>query len=139
MGDTPFAVVQGTGKQHRPERFAVLPILEDLDRIIAPLVDGGFVLPNCISVGLLAVHEMRVLPEQCASRRPAREPVGMGPRKSMEARLEAERIEWPLGATADRRPVRNSNRPRMAAVCPLIVGRQGAYPDAAGRVRRFAC
>src|SRR5215217_6635383 len=54
-GDTPFAVVQGTGKQHRPERFAVLPILEDLDRIVAPLVDGGLVLPDCIRVGLLAV------------------------------------------------------------------------------------
>src|SRR3954453_3307285 len=66
MGDTPFAVVQGTGEQHRPERFALLPILEDLDRIVAPLVDGGLVLPTCISVGLLAVHEMRVLPEQLA-------------------------------------------------------------------------
>src|SRR3954451_14085625 len=64
MGDTPLAVVQGTGEQHRPERFAVLAILEDLDRMVPPLVDGGLVLPNCISVGLLAVHEMRVLPEQ---------------------------------------------------------------------------
>src|SRR3954452_16876125 len=63
-GDTALAVVQGTGEQHRPERFAVLPILEDLDRIVAPLVDGGLVLPNCISVGLLAVRKMRVLPEQ---------------------------------------------------------------------------
>src|SRR3954469_268016 len=64
MGDMPFAVVHRTGKQHRPERFAVLPILEDFHRIVAPLVDGGLVLPNCISVGLLAVHEMWVLPEQ---------------------------------------------------------------------------
>src|SRR4051812_32277342 len=64
MGDTPLAIAQRTGEQHRPERFAVLPILEDLDRIVAPLVDGGLVLPNCISVGLLAIHEMRVLPEQ---------------------------------------------------------------------------
>ena len=34
MGDTPLAVVQRTGEQHRPERFAVLPILENL-RIVA--------------------------------------------------------------------------------------------------------
>src|SRR4051794_14027989 len=62
--DTPLAIAQRTGEQHRPEWFAVLPILEDLGRIVAPLVDGGLVLPNCISVGLLAVHEMRVLPKQ---------------------------------------------------------------------------
>src|SRR3954467_10826137 len=39
-GDTPLAIVQRTGEQHRPERFAVLAILEDLDRMVAPLGDG---------------------------------------------------------------------------------------------------
>ncbi len=57
-----LAVVQGTCKEHCPERLAVFTLLEDLGVFIPPLLHRGFVAPDSLRICRGPVHEVRVLP-----------------------------------------------------------------------------
>ena len=77
VGHRPLAVIQGAGEQHGPERRPVLSVLQDFQRLVPAVLDGGLILPNGSRIGLGTIHEVRVLPEQLLLRVAGQ--VGEGP------------------------------------------------------------
>ncbi len=63
VGDGALTVAQGAGEQHCAERRAILAVLQDFQRHVAAFCNRRLVLPDCLRVGLLPVHKVRVLPK----------------------------------------------------------------------------
>src|SRR5215213_4629493 len=61
-------VVERAGEQHGSKRSAVFAVLQDLQGLIPACADRSLILLNSRGVGVLPVHEMRILPEQFVDR-----------------------------------------------------------------------
>jgi hypothetical protein len=56
-------VIERAGEHHRPEWRADLTMLHNFERFVATSFHRGFILSDRPGIGILTIHEMRVLAE----------------------------------------------------------------------------